>query len=101
MSIFDDKRFIKIIDLAQLSMELLNRQSNVGNYHKVHVMLDDIRYYINKTNQKLDDDKCQYYNRTIERGLESAISSLEGKGFQQPEIYDLYELLSHVRSFIN
>jgi hypothetical protein len=97
--ILKDKDFIKLVDLAELSTELLIMESNKGSLHRIYKQCDHIRENVNKVNAKLkDNEQKRFYNRIFERALEKSISILD-KDFHQAETYFVQDLLSHIRSF--
>ena len=93
-----DKKFMKLIDYAELSVELLEKETEKGSLIRLYKIADNIREVVNNANQKLKDDQLKFYNRIFERGLDRSIKVLE-KDFHQSEIYFLQNLLSHIRSF--
>jgi hypothetical protein len=100
-NIVKDKSFMDLVSHTETIIELLLKESENGSYHKVYKYSDILRGFVNRVDVSgLDDEKKVFFNRLIERNLKNSISILEGNGFQQPEIYDLYCLVSHVQSLI-
>ena len=94
-----DKNFMKLVNIAELSAELLIRESNKGSLHRIYKQCDHIRENVNIVNNKIkDEEQTRFYNRIFERALEKSLSILY-KDFHQVEIYFVQDLLSHIRSF--
>jgi hypothetical protein len=99
-NILKDKSFMDLVSHSEVIIELLLKESENGSYHKVYKHCDTLRGVVNRVNNstKLDDEKKTFFNKLVERNLRKSRSILESNGFQQPEIYDLCDLISHVQS---
>ena len=94
-----DKKFMKLVNIAELLSELLIKESESSSLLRVYKQCDYIRDAVNKFNEKFDGEKALFYNRIYERSLEKSMKILEVDGFHQSEIYFIQDLLSHIRSF--